>query len=114
VEEEWKSDQMIRVLVLYPREGGTRFDHEYYATKHLDLVKEVMGDTLKSIEFAKGISDPDGNPPAFVAMASMLFDSKEAHLEKRAACRARIAADIPKFTDCRPITQIGEISVSEV
>ena len=105
---------MIRVLILYPRDGGTTFDHEYYATKHLELVKEVNGDALKSIEFARGISDPDGNPPAFVAMASLLFDSKEAYLEKRAASRARIVADVPKFTDYRPITQIGEIGGSEI
>ena len=103
---------MIRVLILYPRDGGTTFDHEYYATKHLELVKEVNGDALKSIEFARGTSDPEGNPPAFVAMASLLFYSKEAYLEKRAASRARIVADVPKFTDYRPITQIGEISGS--
>ena len=31
---------MIRVSVLYPNEPGARFDHQYYATKHVQLLNE--------------------------------------------------------------------------
>jgi len=104
---------MIRVTVLYPYDGGTRFDHDYYATKHLALVKEVMGDALKSVEFVRGISDPDGNPPAYIAIANLLYGSKEDYLERRTASRPRIVADAPNFTDYKPITVISEVTASE-
>jgi hypothetical protein len=33
---------MIRVTVLYPNEPGKRFDHAYFATKHLPMVIERL------------------------------------------------------------------------
>jgi hypothetical protein len=33
---------MVRVTVLYPNETGKRFDHAYYAKKHLPMVMERL------------------------------------------------------------------------
>ena len=35
---------MIKVSVLYPNKPGARFDHEYYRSRHMPLLKERMGD----------------------------------------------------------------------
>ena len=47
---------MVRVTVLYPNESGKRFDHDYYASKHLPMVMERL----------KGSGMLDGRlPPGF-------------------------------------------------
>jgi len=33
---------MVRVTVLYPNESAKRFDHDYYASKHLPMVMERL------------------------------------------------------------------------
>jgi uncharacterized protein (TIGR02118 family) len=102
---------MLRITVLYPSEGGTRFDHDYYATQHVALVRDVYGDRLLDIEVTRGVEDADGNPPAYVATAHLLFaDFDDEYMSRRAVGRPRIAADAPNFTDIRPITYVGEIA----
>jgi len=34
---------MIKVSVMYPNRPGARFDHDYYRTNHLPLIKSRMG-----------------------------------------------------------------------
>ena len=101
---------MIRVTVLYPYTEGSRFDHEYYATKHLALVQELYSDIMTGYEMLKGAPDPDGNPPAFEAVAHLKFTSREAYLERRKATRPQIVADAPNVTDIKPITLLTEVA----
>ena len=33
---------MVRISVLYPHESGKKFDHDYYAKKHMPLVHKRL------------------------------------------------------------------------
>jgi hypothetical protein len=48
---------MVRVTVLYPNESGKRFDHAYYAGKHLPMVMErLKGSGMFRYEVDKGVA----------------------------------------------------------
>ncbi|PYM33202.1 MAG: hypothetical protein DME17_18970 [Candidatus Rokuibacteriota bacterium] len=52
-----KGDGMIRVSVHYPSKAGAKFDHAYYAQKHMVLVRQRLGGLgLIRAEIDKGLS----------------------------------------------------------
>ena len=53
---------MIKVSVMYPNQPGVRFDHDYYRTKHLPLIKSRMGAALKYYTIDKALMDAEGKP----------------------------------------------------
>ena len=102
---------MIRVLMLFPNEEGSSFDHTYYTENHLPLVKERLEPHgLVRVEIDKGISATDPNaPPPFTVMASLMFNSvDEVHQAFMAEGRA-VMGDIANFTNTKPTIQINEI-----
>jgi len=102
---------MIRVLVLYPQEEGSTFDHAYFMEKHLPMVKERLEPLgLLRIEVDKGISATDPNAPApYSVMNSLMFNTvEEVHQAFMAEGRA-VMGDTPNYTNVKPIIQINEI-----
>lgn len=100
---------MIRVSVLYPHKDGARFDHAYYATKHMAIVREGMGDLIRKIEVDQGVgSGQPGQPAPFVAVGHLLFDSMEAFQQAFAKGGAAALGDIPNFTDIQPQLLVSE------
>ncbi len=68
---------MVRVTVLYPNESAKRFDHDYYASKHLPMVMErLKGSGMLRYEVDKGLAGggPGGSPP-FVAACHLYFNA---------------------------------------
>jgi hypothetical protein len=59
---ELQEEALIKVSVMYPNKPGVRFDHEYYRTKHLPLIKSRMGAALKYYAIDKGLADREGRP----------------------------------------------------
>ena len=102
---------MIKVSVIYPNKAGTRFDHDYYRTKHLPLIKSRMGAALKYYAIDKGLADKDGKPGAYVAMCHLLCDSVDAYQSSFGPHAQEIRADIANFTDVVSIHQISEVVV---
>src|SRR6516225_5365922 len=75
---ELQEEALIKVSVMYPNKPGVRFDHEYYRTKHLPLIKSRMGAALKYYTVDKGLADREGRPLSpYVAMCHLLCDSVE-------------------------------------
>src|SRR6516165_9735174 len=73
-----QENTMIKDSVMYPNKPGARFDHEYYRTKHLPLIKGRMGAALKYYTIDKGLADREGTPLSpYVAMCHLLCDSVE-------------------------------------
>ena len=104
---------MIRVTVLYPNTPGARFDHESYAGKHLDLVKERLGSALISSEANKGLgSAVPGSPPPFIAAGHLVFNSLDDFQKSFGQHAQEIMGDLPNFTDIEPQVQISEITAS--
>jgi uncharacterized protein (TIGR02118 family) len=103
---------MIKVSVLYPNQEGKNFDMDYYCSKHLKLVTELLGDALKggSIESGLGSAAPGSSAP-FVAVANMYFNSMEEFGQSFGAAADSIMGDTPNFTDIEGIIQISEVEV---
>jgi uncharacterized protein (TIGR02118 family) len=107
-----QEEAMIKVSVMYANKPGVRFDHDYYRTKHLPLIKSRMGAALKYYSIDKGLADRDGRSPgAFVAMCHLLCHSVDEYQSSFGPHAREIDGDICKFTDVRPIVQISEVVV---
>ncbi|MFN3144732.1 MAG: hypothetical protein ACE368_05440 [Paracoccaceae bacterium] len=66
----------ITLHVMYPTDGGTTFDHDYYATSHMALVGEHFGPHMVSASASKGLAGGPDTPPGFHAVAMMLFEDQ--------------------------------------
>jgi uncharacterized protein (TIGR02118 family) len=103
---------MIKVSVIYPNKPGVRFDHDYYRTKHLPLIKSRMGAALRYYAIDKGLTDKAGKPiGAYVAMCHLLCDSVDAYQSSFGPHAQEIRADVANFTDVVSIHQISEVVV---
>lgn len=97
---------MVRVLVLYPRGEGKRFDLDYYKNRHMPLVKEL----LKPLSVEMDISlQRRGEPSPYLVVSHMTFESMEQLMEKYAAVGEELIADKLRFTDIETIFQVSEV-----
>ncbi len=102
---------MVRVSVLYPHRDGARFDHAYYAQKHMPMV----GDRLKRFglvryEIDRGIAGgAPGAPAPFVAACHLYFNSADDFQKGIAAQGKELMADVPNYTNITPQVQLSEI-----
>jgi uncharacterized protein (TIGR02118 family) len=72
---------MISVCVLYPRTESSRFNMEYYVTKHMPMAIKGVGSALKGVTVEAGVAGTEeGSPPANAAVCRLLLDSIEAFL----------------------------------
>jgi uncharacterized protein (TIGR02118 family) len=103
---------MIKASVMYSNGPDVRFDHDYYRTEHLPLIKSRMGTGLRYYTIDKGLSGSTGEaPPAYVAMCHLLCDSLEAYHASYGPHAQEIGADIANFTGVTPIVQISDVVV---
>lgn len=101
---------MVKLSVMYPHKEGSKFDLDYYLTKHLDLVKAKWGSLIKDAYVTKGLGGgAPGEPPTYQIMAHISFESMDALNKAIAGHGDEIFADVPNFTDITPIVQIGEV-----
>ncbi|MEW6204282.1 MAG: EthD family reductase [Pseudomonadota bacterium] len=104
---------MIKVSVMYPNAQGVSFDHEYYKTTHMPLVKSKMGKALHHYTVDKGLAGGAGDAPAFVAMGHLLVDSVEAFQAAFGPHAQEIMGDIPNYTNASPVIVISEVTVEK-
>jgi uncharacterized protein (TIGR02118 family) len=110
--ENFQEETMIKVSVMYPNRPGGRFDHDYYSSKHLPLIKSRMGAALKYYTIDRVLMDGEGRPlGTYVAMCHLLCDSLDSYQASFGPHAHEIRADIPKFTDATSIHQISEVVV---
>jgi uncharacterized protein (TIGR02118 family) len=110
--DNFQEEAMIKVSVMYPNEPGVRFDHDYYRTEHLPLIKSRMGAALKYYTIDKALMDGEGKTlGAYVAMCHLLCDSLDAYQASFGPHAQEIHGDIPNFTDRTPSHQISEVVV---
>lgn len=101
---------MICVMATYPNQPGSRFDLEYYATRHAAFAHELLGPHgLAGLRITAGETALDGTPPPFWAVAEMMFTSRAAFEAGIAQCGAALFADAPNYTDVEPILQFASI-----
>jgi uncharacterized protein (TIGR02118 family) len=97
---------VIRMSVYYPNTEGTRFDMDYYRTKHVPLAARALGDKLVRSEIDKGV-DAMG-PAPYRAGVHFYFESVEA-LQGSMGSMGEVIADVPNYTDSQPVLQVSEI-----
>lgn len=100
---------MIKVSVLYP---GSKFDMDYYCAKHMPMVHEKMAGACLYYHVDQGLAGgAPGEPAAYIAAGHLFFDSVESFQAAFGPHAQAIFADIPNYTDVKPIVQISEVVV---
>lgn len=102
---------MISILVLYANSPGSRFDLDYYTSRHLPLVRrllEPMG--MRSLTYVKERAPDSATlPQAYRLIAELRFDDMASTQAALAAHGPETQADISNFTDVAPVIIIGEL-----
>lgn len=91
---------MIKVSVMYPAGEGNTFDMEYYLGNHVEIVNRDMGPS--KVEIDKQVDGP------YLVICHLYYDSMEA-MKAGMDNAADALADIPNFTNSRPVVQTSEI-----
>jgi uncharacterized protein (TIGR02118 family) len=95
---------MIRVAILYPRDGGTFFDQDYYLDSHMALVQRKLAPFgLKKLEIENGVNEET----PYYAIGSLQFSSLQEYEAGFAAVGKELIDDIPNYTDISPIVQVS-------
>jgi uncharacterized protein (TIGR02118 family) len=103
---------MIRITIFYPNSEGTKFDMAYYTSKHMPMAKARLGPACKSIGADLGVSGgAPGTKPTYIAIGYMTFDTVAEFEKGFGQHAAEIVADVPNYTNARPIIQISEIKL---
>ena len=88
---------MTKITIMYPKSEGSTFDMDYYANKHMPMLKELFGDKMKHLAIDKGISGRlPTDPMPYMAIGYLYFDSIETnfiHLREASMQRIRKAVD---------------------
>ena len=101
---------MVKVSILYPNGEGKTFDMDYYTQKHMPMMANIFGDSLKLLTIEKGTGSgiPD-TPTPFLAIGCFYFDKLSTYQNAVRANLDKIRADIPKYTNIQPVIQISEV-----
>ena len=103
---------MIKVSVMYPNSPGVRFDHAYYRSSHMPLVKAQLGDACKYYTVDRGVRGfESGASPTYVGMCHVFCETAEAFQCAMEQNGATIMGDIQHFTDADPVIQISDVVV---
>ena len=92
-----KEEQPTKMIVVCAGDKNTRFDREYYATKHFALTRECWGKYgLEAVDAFFPVGEGDG----WVSVGVYRFRSR-ADMEAALAApeTERVMADVPNFTD---------------
>ena len=103
---------MIKVMVLYPNAPTATFDMKYYVTHHLPMVRDKCGPACRHIAAEGGLAggEPGATAP-YIAVGYLTFDSVAAFQASFGPNVPEILADIPNYTNTKPIIQISEVAL---
>lgn len=101
---------MTKVTIFYPNGEGKTFDMDYYSNKHMPMVANLLGDSLKFISIDKGIASgtPD-TPVPYLAIGYLYFETISAFQNSFAPHAEKVRADITNYTNAVPVIQISEV-----
>jgi len=103
---------MIRITVLYPNGDGTKFNIDYYTSKHMPMVKQKCGAACKSIAADFGLNAGEANSkPPYMAIGYLTFDSFDSFQKAFGPHASEILGDIPNYTNAQPTIQVSEIKL---
>ena len=97
------------LTVLYPWQEDAKFDFAYYRDKHLVMLRDLYGASVGKMEIRKGLRKGDGSAPSFVASVTIEILSMEGFDAAGKQHFPTLAADVPNFSNIKPLGQIEEI-----
>ena len=102
----------IKVSVLYPDGEGKTFDMDYYCSKHVPMVAELLGDAVIGATVEKGLAggEPDSTA-TYQAMGNLYFESVEMFQNSFGPNVDKIMGDAPNYTNIEPVMQISEVMI---
>jgi uncharacterized protein (TIGR02118 family) len=102
---------MIRVSVMYPHREGARFDVQYYAKNHMDMVRKAFKEHgLVDIRVDKGlVGGQPKTPPPYVCIGTLTFETMDGYKDAFRTHGKALFEDIPNFTDIQPEVQVNEV-----
>jgi uncharacterized protein (TIGR02118 family) len=99
---------MIRLTIMYPEAEGATFDMDYYLNKHIPMVSEKCGAAIKECSVEQAVAGPGPVAP-YRVIARITVDSMDDFLTYVAPNDPVFAADVPNFTNIRPVIQVNEV-----
>jgi uncharacterized protein (TIGR02118 family) len=105
---------MVCISVLYPNVPGKKFDHDYYAQKHMPMVMErLKGSGLIRYEIDRGLAGGmPGTPAPFASSGRLYFNTVEEFQKGLAAHGPEILRDVPNYTDIELQVQVSQMTPS--
>ncbi len=101
---------MVRLFAMYPNKPDSKFDFDYYASVHMQMAKERLGEFgLREVGITKGTTTLDGEPAPYIYIGTADFDNAEDMQRGFEAHAEAVMADIPNYTDIQPEIQISEV-----
>ena len=97
------------ITVLYPNSPDVKFDFDYYKAKHATLIRRLYGKGIAKLELRRGVATQDGSPVPYIAVINIWIGSQKAFDAAAAKHAATLIADVPNFTNAKPIIQIDEV-----
>lgn len=103
---------MYLANVMYPNSESAKFDFDYFRTTHLQMVKESFEPFgLIKLHVQRGISGGGEFPAPYICIVNLFFESAEGYDKALSKYGQKLGADIPNFSNVKPIRQISEIIV---
>lgn len=101
---------MIKVTILYPNGEGKKFDMDYYSTKHMPMIKVLLGDSLKLYQIDKGLAGRNANDAIpYLAIGYLYFDKLSAYQNSFRPHAEKIRGDVANYTNIQPVIQVSEV-----
>jgi uncharacterized protein (TIGR02118 family) len=97
------------ITVLYPNGDDVTFDYDYYRDKHLTLIMDLYGESIRRFELRKGLPGPDGSKPMYVATISIWIADIDAFAAAGELHTQTLIDDVPNFTNTTPVFQTEEL-----
>jgi uncharacterized protein (TIGR02118 family) len=107
-------EYMVCISVLYPTAPGKKFDHDYYAEKHVPLVMDrCKSYGMIRYEIDRGLAGgAPGSPAPHACIGRLYFNTVEEFQKAMGAHGPEIIGDVPHYTDIEPQIQISQMTQS--
>jgi uncharacterized protein (TIGR02118 family) len=101
---------MIKISVMYPNATDAHFDTAYYRDQHMPMVKRLMGDACASYAIDTALAGGGSDAP-YIAMGHLFCASLDAFHAGFGPHTDQIMADIPNYTNQKPVLQFSDVVV---
>jgi uncharacterized protein (TIGR02118 family) len=103
-------NELFKIAILYPSGEGKTFDMDYYESKHMPMVEELLGNNLQFYEIDKGIAGrtPTDTAP-YLAVGNFYVKDLAEYNKVIGQHREAIVSDFKNYTNVQPIILISEI-----